>query len=84
MFTRSELEIKTLLQLRNLCFRYGIKPIGQGRTKADYINALLLLPTVAIRQMHKGEGLKKPHWEAIKAINEAIYREHLHQNNQHC
>ncbi len=36
MFTRSELEIKTIEELSNLCRRYGLKPIGRGSTQADY------------------------------------------------
>lgn len=33
MFTRSELEIKTIPELRDLCRRYGIKPTGSAAYK---------------------------------------------------
>jgi hypothetical protein len=72
MFTRSELEIKTLGELRNLCRRYGIKPIGRGITKADCVTPLLAFGKIAIRQMIEGRGLRKPSVELVEAINEAI------------
>ena len=72
MFTRSELEIKTLGELRNLCRRYGIKPIGRGITKGDCVTPLVTFGEIAIRQMTEGRGLKKPRLELIEAINEAI------------
>ncbi|WP_017652716.1 hypothetical protein [Fortiea contorta] len=72
MFTRSELEIKTIEELGNLCRRYGLKPIGRGSTKADYITPVLAFPRMAIRQMVEGKGLRKPRWELTQAISEAI------------
>ncbi|MDZ7961046.1 MAG: hypothetical protein RMY34_24725 [Aulosira sp. DedQUE10] len=72
MFTRSELEIKTISELRNLCRRYGIKPIGRGITKANCVTPLLAFGEIAVRQMLDGRGLKKPRWELIEAIAEAI------------
>ncbi|MDZ7956560.1 MAG: hypothetical protein RMY34_01405 [Aulosira sp. DedQUE10] len=72
MFTRSELEIKTIGELRNLCRRYGLKPLGRGTAKADCVIPLLAFPEIAIRQMIEGIGLKKPRPELIEAIAEAM------------
>jgi hypothetical protein len=72
MFTRTELEIKTIGELRNLCRRYGVQPLGRGMTKNDCVTPLLAFPEIAIRQMTEGRGLRKPKLELVEAINAAI------------
>ncbi|MEH1969955.1 MULTISPECIES: hypothetical protein [unclassified Nostoc] len=51
MFTRSELEIKTIKELRDLCRRYGIKPTGNAGYKNSYIVTLMAFPLLALQQM---------------------------------
>jgi hypothetical protein len=46
MFTRSELEIKTIEELGNLCRRYGIKPTGNIGYKLSHITALMAFPVL--------------------------------------
>jgi hypothetical protein len=44
MFTRSELEIKTIAELKDLCRRYGIKATGNAGYKVSYITSLMAFP----------------------------------------
>jgi hypothetical protein len=59
MFTRSELEIKTIAELKDLCRRYGIKPTGNAGYKVSYITSLMAFPAIALHQMNEGRGLKR-------------------------
>jgi hypothetical protein len=59
MFTRSELEIKTLGELKGLCKQYGLKPLGNPGYKTAWIDALLTFAAIALRQMKEGEGLRR-------------------------
>lgn len=72
MFTRSELEIKTIKELRDLCRRYGIKPTGNAGYKTSYIVTLMAFPLLALQQMKQGKGLKFPNFNAIQVISSAI------------
>ncbi|MEH2079620.1 MAG: hypothetical protein V7K89_06295 [Nostoc sp.] len=72
MFTRSELEIKTIKELRDLCRRYGIKPTGNPGYKTSYIVTLMAFPLLALQQMKQGKGLKFPNFNAIQVISSAI------------
>ncbi|WP_375472463.1 hypothetical protein [uncultured Nostoc sp.] len=72
MFTRSELEIKTILELRDLCRRYGIKPTGNPGYKVSYITSLMVFPQLALHQMHEGRGLKPPTFTTFQYIGAAI------------
>ncbi|MFN6535808.1 MAG: hypothetical protein RM021_005465 [Nostoc sp. EkiNYC01] len=72
MFTRSELEIKTVSELQNLCRRYGIPPTGNAAYKTSYITALLSFPIIAVNQMEEGKGLKAPSLAAIQVFGSAI------------
>ena len=51
MFTRAELEIKTISELRDLCRRYGIKPTGNAGYKVSYITSLIAFPAIALNQV---------------------------------
>ncbi|ARV62735.1 hypothetical protein BZZ01_32495 [Nostocales cyanobacterium HT-58-2] len=76
MFTRTELERKSIKELRNLCLHvYELKPIGNTAYKDSYINALLVFPAIALRQIKAGTGYKRireSHLDALGAIIEAI------------
>ncbi|MCF2148265.1 hypothetical protein IQ276_017910 [Desmonostoc muscorum LEGE 12446] len=72
MFTRSELEIKTIRELRDLCRRYGIKPTGNPGYKTSYITSLMAFPQLALHQMQEGRGLKPPSFATFQCIGAAI------------
>jgi hypothetical protein len=60
LFTRTELELLTLPQLKILCHRYGLRPTGSGAYKDNYITTLMAFPLLAIKQMEEGKGLRLP------------------------
>ncbi|WP_414519487.1 hypothetical protein [Nostoc sp. PCC 9305] len=78
MFTRTELEVKSLRALRDLCLiQYGIQAIGNPADKASYINALLTFRVIACKQVSDNKGLKSPmlllsQVEALEATLEAM------------
>ncbi|MEH2058653.1 MAG: hypothetical protein V7K97_21370 [Nostoc sp.] len=72
MFTRSELEIKTIAELRDLCRRYGIKPTGNAGYKVSYITSLMAFPAIALHQLQEGKGLRKLTFEAYQNIAQAL------------
>ncbi len=72
MFTRSELEIKTIAELRDLCRRYGIKPTGNAGYKVSYITSLMAFPAIALSQLEKGIGLRKLSFEAFQNLGSAL------------
>jgi len=72
MFTRSELEIKTVEELRNLCGRYGIKPTGNIGYKISHITALMAFPSLALRQMRDNRGLKTPSLGSFQEMGIAL------------
>ncbi|MBD2339714.1 hypothetical protein H6G64_22325 [Calothrix sp. FACHB-156] len=72
MFSRSELEVLTIPELRMLCQRYGIKPIGNGANKASFITSLLAFSELALKQMQEERGLKMPSFGSVQAIGQAL------------
>ncbi|WP_017654284.1 hypothetical protein [Fortiea contorta] len=68
MFTRSELEIKTVEELRNLCRRYGVKPTGNPGYKVSYITSLIAFPVLALKQMQESRGLKAPSFGSFQEM----------------
>ncbi|AFY33555.1 hypothetical protein [Calothrix sp. PCC 7507] len=72
MFTRAELEIKAIAQLRDLCRLYGVKPTGNAGYKTSYIVTLMAFPQIAIQQLRQGKGLKYPNFNQIQVIGSAI------------
>ncbi|MEH1778140.1 MAG: hypothetical protein V7K67_15950 [Nostoc sp.] len=72
MFTRSELEIKTIAELRDLCRRYGIKPTGNAGYKVSYITSLIAFPAIALSQLEKGMGLRRMSFEAYQNLGAAL------------
>ncbi|MBN3876041.1 MAG: hypothetical protein HWQ42_06250, partial [Nostoc sp. JL23] len=59
MFTRTELEIKTIQELRDLCRRYGLKPTGNAGYKTSYVTSLIAFSAIALNQMQEGRGLRR-------------------------
>ncbi|MHC5613481.1 MAG: hypothetical protein ACYTXA_21405 [Nostoc sp.] len=72
MFTCSELEIKTIPELRDLCRRYGIKPTGSAAYKVSYITSLMVFPQLALQQVREGKGLKSPGFSIIQFFKGVI------------
>ena len=76
MFTRTELESKTLLELRDMCLaQYGLKPMGNLALKEAYINALLSFTAIACLQLREDAGFKTPtaaQVETLKAMIDQI------------
>ncbi len=72
MFTRSELEIKTINELRDLCRRYGIKPTGNAGYKTSYITSLIAFPAIALHQLQESIGLRRLSFEAFQNIGTAL------------
>jgi hypothetical protein len=77
MFTRSELEIKTLGELKGLCKQYGLKPLGNPSYKTGWIDVLLTFAAIALRQM-KGEreGLRRMTFKSYQDLGQAIDKRH--------
>ena len=72
MFTRSELEVKTIPELNRLCQRYGIKPSGNRAYKTSYITSLMAFPAIAISQFKQGKGLRAIDFADFQAIGRMI------------
>ena len=72
MFTRSELEVMTLQELRILCQRYGLPPTGNARYKVSYITTLMAFPALALQQFQQGRGLKHPSFSSFQNISMAL------------
>ena len=72
MFTRTELEIKTVPELRSLCQRYGLKPTGNSGYKDSYIVSLMAFPALALDQFEMGRGLKPPSLRSVQVIATAL------------
>lgn len=82
MFTRSELEIKTLKELRDLCHRYGIRPTGNPGYKVSYITSLMAFTVLALHQMAEGRGLKAPSFKSFQHIAAAVHEMSSPTNEQ--
>ncbi|MBH8578046.1 hypothetical protein I8752_34910 [Nostocaceae cyanobacterium CENA369] len=74
MFTRSELEIKTIPELRDLCRRYGLRPTGNAGYKVSWITSLMAFPAIALNQLQEGRGLKRLPFEDFQNIGAALDR----------
>jgi hypothetical protein len=72
MFTRTELELLTVPQLKILCNRYGLKPTSSGAYKDNYITALMAFPHLAIQQMQENKGLRVPSFESYQNLGVAL------------
>ncbi|RCJ26787.1 hypothetical protein A6770_26150 [Nostoc minutum NIES-26] len=72
MFTRSELEIKTIQELSQLCQRYGVRPTGNRGYKTSYITTLMAFPILALQQFQDARGLRKPSFASFQNISTAL------------
>ncbi|TVP60874.1 MAG: hypothetical protein EA343_15955 [Nodularia sp. (in: Bacteria)] len=82
MFTRSELEIKTIPELRNLCRRYGLKPTGNPGYKTSYITSLMVFPAIALSQFQQGRGLRSPDFANFQVLGRMIDEMNTPTNEQ--
>ncbi|QIR40743.1 hypothetical protein HCG51_31310 [Tolypothrix sp. PCC 7910] len=62
----------TIPELRNLCLRYGLKPVGNGANKTSYLTTLMAFPELALQQMKDDRGLKMPSFGNYQAIGQAL------------
>ncbi|WP_138504174.1 hypothetical protein [Nostoc sp. PA-18-2419] len=72
MFTRSELEIKTIAELRLLCERYGLRPTGKSVQKVSYITSLIAFAAIALNQLQQGKGLRRLSFGSFQSIGAAL------------
>ncbi|MBH8553598.1 hypothetical protein I8751_14705 [Nostocaceae cyanobacterium CENA357] len=72
MFTRTELELLTIQQLRILCNRYGLRPTGNSGYKVSYITTLMAFPILALQQLEEGRGLKVPSFINLQVMGTAL------------
>ncbi|RCJ29577.1 hypothetical protein A6770_21715 [Nostoc minutum NIES-26] len=72
MFTRSELEVMTLQDLKVLCFRYGLKPTGNPGYKTSWITSLMAFPALALQQLEEGRGLKSPSFACVQNLGTCL------------
>ncbi|AUT03572.1 hypothetical protein CLI64_25970 [Nostoc sp. CENA543] len=72
LFSRTELELLTIPQLKMLCNRYGLKPTGNPGYKTAYITTLMAFPALALKQLEDGRGLKFPTFVSYQAVGSAL------------
>jgi hypothetical protein len=72
LFTRTELELLTVSQLKVLCQRYGLRPLASGAYKDNYIGILMAFPALAIQQMADGTGLCLPSFDVLQTFGTAL------------
>ncbi|MBE9053067.1 hypothetical protein IQ243_22110 [Nostocales cyanobacterium LEGE 11386] len=72
MFTRTELELLTIPQLRILCNRYGLRPTGNPGYKTSYITTLMAFPYLALQQLEDGKGLRLLSFGSLQAMSTAL------------
>ncbi|MEA5507103.1 hypothetical protein VB735_29220 [Halotia wernerae UHCC 0503] len=70
MFTRTELELLTVQQLRILCNRYGLRPTGNSGYKDSYITSLMAFSVLALKQLEDNKGMRLPSFGSLPALNE--------------
>ncbi|AFY31504.1 hypothetical protein [Calothrix sp. PCC 7507] len=67
MFTRTELEVRSIPELRNLCRRYGVNVVGASG-KAGYIALLQSFPQIALQQLRASKRLKLPNLTCMETL----------------
>ncbi|RCJ18187.1 hypothetical protein A6770_06325 [Nostoc minutum NIES-26] len=72
MFTRTELETRNIKELKELCQRYSIKPVGNQGYKTTFITALMAFPRMALIQMENDKGLRHPTFADVQNIGDAL------------
>ncbi|BAY37219.1 hypothetical protein NIES2111_15560 [Nostoc sp. NIES-2111] len=68
VFSRQELELLTIPELKTMLLRYGLKVTGTGGQKAGYITTLMAFPALAIKQLEENRGLKRPTLSQLEQI----------------
>ncbi|NMF66924.1 hypothetical protein DP115_30925 [Brasilonema octagenarum UFV-OR1] len=68
IFTRIELETKSLLELTALCNQYGLKAHDDPLLRASWSTVLLSFPHIAISQMQREVGLKYLGRDGIESL----------------
>ena len=72
MFTRSELEVMTLQELKALCLRYSVRPTGNAAYKVSYITSLMAFPGLALHQLNQRRGLRNPSFASFENMATAL------------
>jgi hypothetical protein len=72
MFTRTELELLTIPELKILCNRYGLRPTGNPGYKPSYITTLMAFPSLAIDQIEENRGLRQPSFLSLENLGTAL------------
>jgi hypothetical protein len=72
MFTRTELEIKTIAELVQLCKLYGLKPTGNKGYKQSYLVTLLAFHAIAVNQLQQGRGIKPPSFGFMNDLSDCV------------
>ena len=72
VFSRSELELLTIPELRQMLHRYGLKPTGNAALKAGYITTLMMFPEMALQQFEDGKGLIRPTFDQLQVMGEIL------------
>jgi hypothetical protein len=71
MFTRSELEVRSIPELRNLCSRYGIGVVGASG-KVGYIALLQSFGQIALQQLRADQGLTLPNLTCMETLGTVL------------
>lgn len=72
VFSRSELELLTIPELRQMMLRYGLKPTGNAALKTGYITTLMAFPELALQQYETNRGLIRPTFDQLQIIGEIL------------
>ena len=72
MFSRTELEVLTIPELRALCQRYGVKPTGSQAYKTSYLTSLMAFPVIALKQMEENRGLRMLSFANLQNLGVAL------------
>lgn len=72
VFSRQELELLTIPELRTLLLRYGLKPTGSAALKPAYITTLMVFPELALQQFEQDRGLLRPTFDQLQLIGETL------------
>ncbi|QLE54818.1 hypothetical protein [Nostoc sp. TCL26-01] len=72
VFSRQELELLTIPQLRILLLRYGLKPTGSAALKPGFITTLMVFPEMALQQFENGTGLIRPTFDQLQIMGEIL------------
>lgn len=72
VFSRQELELLTIPELRMMLLRYGLKPTGSSALKPAYITSLMVFPELALQQFEQDRGLTRPTFDQLQIMGEIL------------